>query len=93
MREPIDSADLSYEQQDTLRRLHQADLRDLFDAVLRERGLPLTLTQFELSAAPFEAHEASAPIVAADIDFVPPPGGCYCCSREGPDDPWVCYCC
>jgi hypothetical protein len=95
-RPAIDPSDLTYEQEQNLKALHEStELRDAFDAVLRDRGLPMSMASFELGI--LEPHSASEPI-GPDPDAgpktkMPPPGGCYCCTRDKPTDPWVCYCC
>jgi hypothetical protein len=92
MREPINSADLSYEQRDIVNQLGEPGIRDAFNAVLLERGLPLRVHRFELAS--LEAHPVSEePIIPVDFELIPPPGGCYCCSQEHPGERWVCYCC
>jgi hypothetical protein len=91
-RPAIDPSELTYDQEQNLRSLQEdVELRDAFDQVLRDRGLPMVMATFQLAA--LEAHPASEPIGPDVLSKMPPPGGCYCCTRDKPDDPWVCYCC
>ena len=85
---PIYPVDLSDEQQEMLRSLHETDIHEAFDAVLRERGLPLTVSRVEFAGPVSEAD----PILPETMPEHPPPGGCYCCQRDE-DGNWICYCC
>ena len=90
IRLPIYSEDLSDEQQEMLRSLHETDIHEAFDAVLSERGLPLTVSRFEL-AGPVSEEEPIGPDGFPKTEH-PPPGGCYCCQQDR-DGNWICYCC
>ena len=91
-RAPMEADSLSDEQTQNVEVLcrKSSDLRAAFNQLLREKGLDLELTQFELSVprpTPAEAPGDPPPIIVPDIPPHPPRGGCYCCQGG------VCYCC
>jgi hypothetical protein len=86
MREPIGPENLSYEQQENLSRLQEADLPEALGAALNERGLPLGVYRVELQT--ITPDPAGGP---PDVGH-PPPGGCYC-GEQDRSGRWIFYCC